>query len=285
MLRGGHSPQTRGLAVLGEEEEAWRRAHGKMEKRSSEGGGRGGKRRAEEGPKGRTGDSGVGRWPGEVGVVEILHQSLIPGLNPPGTHRQGHPWGSRDGHPWHSGDRTHRPPQSLLSHSPIHRGRADSSVFPGYPEPPRGASRGLCPLGGPGAGLLCCAVPPPPRWLRPRRRDRFPSNLINSPQGDPLPPAARPGDTRRGRGAGGGHPELAGGHGASRAPAPTGMGDAPLGTFQPAPPTPSLAPHTSPRPPASHSQGGPSPCSTLGLCPSSPRSGGSPEPFPRRIHP
>lgn len=173
MLRGGHSPQTRGLAVLGEEEEAWRRAHGKMEKRSSEGGGRGGKRRAEEGPKGRTGDSGVGRWPGEVGVVEILHQSLIPGLNPPGTHRQGHPWGSRDGHPWHSGDRTHRPPQSLLSHSPIHRGRADRSVFPGYPEPPRGASRGLCPprRAGSGAAVLCCpsaaalAPSPPARPL------------------------------------------------------------------------------------------------------------------------
>lgn len=36
------SPQTPGLAVLGEEEEAWRGTHGKMEKRSSEGGGRGG---------------------------------------------------------------------------------------------------------------------------------------------------------------------------------------------------------------------------------------------------
>lgn len=136
---------------------------------------------------------------------------------------------------------------------------------------------GCAPLGGPGAGLLCCAVPPPPRRLRPRRRDRFSSNLINSPQGDPLPPAARPGDARRGRGAGGApgagrrarslpcHSHSAGTHrdggcSARRIPARS-------------PPRP--APHRSPRPPGSHNQGGPAPCSTLGLCPSSPRSCGS----------
>lgn len=51
----GHSPQTRGLAVLGEEEEAWRGVHGKMEKRSSEGGGRGGDEGLRKAPEGGLG--------------------------------------------------------------------------------------------------------------------------------------------------------------------------------------------------------------------------------------
>lgn len=71
MLSIGHSPQTTGLAVLGEEEEGRRRAHGKMEKWSSEGR----KEEAEEGNKGlrKATDGGLGTQrcglvPGEWGA-------------------------------------------------------------------------------------------------------------------------------------------------------------------------------------------------------------------------
>lgn len=55
MLRVGRSPQAQGLTVPGEEEEAWRGTHGKMEKRSSEGGGRGGDERLRKAPEGGLG--------------------------------------------------------------------------------------------------------------------------------------------------------------------------------------------------------------------------------------
>lgn len=126
----------------------------------------------------------------------------------------------------------------------------------------------------------CCAV----LSLR-RRAGSVPAGATASLQTSLTPPKVtlsllQPGPgTPGGDGALGGHPEPAGGRGASRATgtlAPAGMGDAALGTSQPA------APHAQPGPTQglSHSQGGPSPCSTLGLCPSCPRSRGSPGAVP-----
>lgn len=179
------------------------------------------------------------------------------------------------------------PPAATSVPHLIRRGRANHPAFPGYPEPPGGIPRAVPPSEGQERGcsvvLSFC-----------RRAGSVPAGATASLQTSLTPPKVtlsllQPGPgTPGGDGALGGQPELAGGRGASRAtatPAPTGMGDAPLGTSQPAAPHAQPGPTHVPRLPASHSQGGPSPCWTLGLCPSSPRSRGSPGAVPLPDHP
>lgn len=199
---------------------------------------------------------------GSGGLTGTLLQTLVPGLNPPVTHAETlEEWG--------------RPPTGELGPSPVaprlsHQCPTDPAGGEGLHGPHFVDARSP-----PNRGLR--AVPAAsPRLGRAGRRAAAPcrpsaaapasspsarsaaslSNLINSPQGDPLPPAAGeqscPG-TQEGTGCSRGTPSL---QPAAEHPhtatglAPTGMQDLPLGTARPVtPPESTSDPHMHPSPP------------------------------------
>lgn len=244
MLRVGHSPRSRGLAVLREEEEAWRGTHGKMEKRSSAEGmkGRGRPQKEDQGLRCVKGARGG------VRVVEILQQSPIPRLHPPGTRGQGHPWGR--GMVTHGAagttptvPRSHqRPPAPCAGEEPIPApsldARSPSGCIPRAALPSQGRERG------------CCAA----LSLR-RRAGSVPAGATASLQTSLTPPKVTLSLLQPGPGTPGGdralrgHPELAAASRATAALARTGLGV--LNSAYPKPAAPNTRPGPT-RPPGAH---------------------------------
>lgn len=104
-------------------------------------------------------------------MVEILQQSLIPGLHPPGNTRAGSSMGQQGWSSMVEWDRTHRPLQPPASHT---LSAGEEQIIPPSldTQRPPGAFRGLCPprRARSGAALLCCpfaAAPAPSPPARP----------------------------------------------------------------------------------------------------------------------